>query len=213
MPEIKNIKDVHHTIKKLQESLISSTEILTMFDELIVFIQEIVPLMLEVNSSIIESSNVIPGASETLTNVSKTTEMATSQVLDKLDTVIEYLELLTKQIYDDSSKEIKIETLDKIKDETSEIFFSFQYQDITTQKLDHVNRIITEINNKFSFLFNSFNKIRESSEIASAIINVIENDMNINSKLAIKAENFRNKTEDIIHESKISQEDIDQYFN
>jgi len=211
MDKIKNIDDVMVRLEELKSSLNFSTEIFPLFSDIFLFIKDIIPLMLEANASLRESTKKIPTASESLNDISQATELATNQVLDKLDDITNEMENLKNKISSGTSKKEQIKLLDKMQNETSEIVYAFQFQDITTQKLEHVNRILEAIYDKFMVLFKSFKKLKDNTDLGGQIIRAIENELDMLGDDKTK-EYFDSKTEDVIHQNGFSQEDIDRFF-
>ncbi len=210
MGKMNKLDEVLAKVEKLQESIRLSEDVFPVINDLFRFIKEIIPLMVEVNTFMSQSSMRIPTASENLDSVSKTTEMATNQVLDKLDIITAQLEELRDQIKEEGGSEKSLALIDTITDETTEIIYAFQFQDITSQQLEHVNRILKAIYEKFIFLFESSLKLKENTTLGSNVIDVIEQEVKKN--LDRKHEEFHKKTEDKIHKSNISQDEIDSYF-
>lgn len=211
MIEIKNIDDVLEKIEKMHNSLRLSDEIFPLISDLFLFVKEIIPLMLEVNAFMNNSSKKIPGASENLNNVSKATEMATHEVMDLLDSVSSQLDNLRSRIKDEGASDESLEMVDHISTEASEIVYAFQFQDITSQQLEHVNRILEAIYEKFVNLFESSLKLKDNSVLGKDVVEAIEKEMK--AKNIEDAEDFHKKTEDKMHHrGGISQDAIDKFF-
>lgn len=211
MEKVNSIEDVLKKVEELRTTLKFSDEIFPLISDVFMFIREIIPLMLEANSSIKESTNQLPNATENITNVSKTTEMATNEVLDKLDYIMGKMEVLRNDIKNGGESEGQLAILGDIQDKSSEIIYAFQFQDITTQQLEHVHRILEAIYEKFLTLFNSFNRLKSNSDLGGDVIRAIENELKGSTDKKNK-EYFEKRTEDIIHQSEISQDDIDRFF-
>ena len=210
MNKAKNLDEVLSKVEKLQESMRLSEEVFPVINDLFKFIKEIIPLMVEVNTFMKHSTQKIPSAAENLTNVSKTTELATNQVMDKLDVITAQLEKLRAQIKSEGASEKSLKLVDTITDETSEIIYAFQFQDITSQQLEHVNRILEAIYEKFVSLFQTSLKLKDNTKLGSNVIEVIEQEVEQNIKE--KEQDFHKRTEDKIHKSGISQDEIDNFF-
>ncbi len=208
--QINSIDDVLDKIEEMHKSLRMSDEIFPLISDLFLFIKEIVPLMLEVNTFMKDSSNKIPTASENLNNVSKATEMATHEILNRLDTISEQLNTLKERVTNEGGSEESLQLIEDISSESTEIIFAFQFQDITTQQLEHVNRILEAIYEKFVTLFQSSLKLKDKSILGSDVVAAIENELDADSKR--QSEEFHKKTEDKMHHQGISQDDIDKFF-
>jgi len=204
------IDDVLLKIEDMHKSLRMSDEIFPLISDLFLFIKEIIPLMLEVNSFMKDSSKKIPSASENISNVSKVTEMAAHEVLDRLDIIAEQLSKLKERIKSEGASEDSMAMVDTIANESNEITFAFQFQDITTQQLEYVNRILKAIYEKFTILFQSSLQLKDKSILGNDVVAAIENELNGQNNKA--SEEFNKKTEDTMHRQGISQDDIDKYF-
>ncbi len=208
--QINSIDDVLDKIEEMHRSLRMSDEIFPLISDLFLFIKEIIPLMLEVNTFMKDSSSKIPTASENLNNVSKATEMATNEILNRLDTISEQLSTLKERVKNEGASEESLQLIDDISSESTEIIFAFQFQDITTQQLEHVNRILEAIYEKFVTLFQSSLKLKNKSILGGDVVAAIENELGADSKK--QSEEFHKKTEDKMHHQGISQDDIDKFF-
>jgi len=179
MVEIKSIDDVLKKIEEMHNSLRMSDEIFPLISDLFLFVKEIIPLMLEVNSFMKDSSAKIPTASENLNNVSKATEMAANDVMDRLDDISEKLDGLKNRVKDEGGSNGSISLIDEISAEANEIIFAFQFQDITTQQLEHVNRILEAIYEKFITLFQSSLKLKDKSILGKDVARALEGELGI----------------------------------
>ncbi len=207
---INSIDDVLNKIEQMHKSLRLSDEIFPLISDLFLFIKEIIPLMLEVNAFMKDSSKKIPTASDNLNKVSQATEMATHDILNRLDTIAEQLENLKTRVTNEGASDESIQLIDDISNESNEIIFAFQFQDITTQQLEHVNRILEAIYEKFVTLFNSSLKLKDRSILGEDVVNAIENELSESTQQSSKE--FHKKTEDKMHHQGISQDDIDRFF-
>ncbi len=207
---INSIDDVLLKIEEMHKSLRLSDEIFPLISDLFLFIKEIIPLMLDVNTFMKDSSNKLPTASENLNKVSKTTELATHEILNRLDTISGQLSALKERAEKEGASEESLHLIDDISNESTEIMLAFQFQDITTQQLEHVNRILEAIYEKFVTIFQSSLKIKNRSILGGDVMTAIENELETDRLK--HSEIFNKKTEDKIHHQGISQDDIDKYF-
>jgi chemotaxis regulatin CheY-phosphate phosphatase CheZ len=173
-----------------------------------------IPLLLEANVSIKESTSRIPTATDNINNVSKMTETSTNEVLDSIETITSKLNDLGEMIKSDKSKDEQITQLDDVSNMVNEIIFAFQFQDITTQKLEHTSRILKTVHDKFVALFKSFEKMRDNSELGSEVAKAIEHEFEKEKNKGLEnQEYFEKNTKDIMRQNvEISQEDIDNFF-
>lgn len=82
---VNQIDFILNEIEELKALFILGRRLIPFLEELFNFVREIAPMLDEINKSLKESSNKIPRASDGLTTVTKTTEMATTEILDALD--------------------------------------------------------------------------------------------------------------------------------
>jgi hypothetical protein len=104
--------------------------------------------------------------------------------------------------------------LDEVSDLANEMVFAFQFQDITTQKLEHTSRILKTVYDKFAILFKSFEKMRNNSAIGSDVAKAIESEFStLSAKETHNNDYFEENSKDIMHHNtEISQDDIDSFF-
>jgi chemotaxis regulatin CheY-phosphate phosphatase CheZ len=81
----KQVDSILKQIEELKAIFILGQRVIPLLEELFQFVREIGPMLNEINKSIAESSNKIPKASNQLNNVTKATEIATTEILDTLD--------------------------------------------------------------------------------------------------------------------------------
>ncbi len=82
---IKQIDLLLKEIEELKAIFILGQRVIPFLEELFGFVKEVGPMLEEINKSLEESSNKIPRASSQLHTVTKTTEMATTEILNTLD--------------------------------------------------------------------------------------------------------------------------------
>lgn len=211
MVEMKNIDDVIGKVEKMHESMRLSDEIFPVISDLFSFVKEIIPLMLEVNSFMNHSSKKIPTASENLNNVSKATELATHEVMDLLESVSTQLEDLRNRVKEEGASEKSLSLIDDISVEANEIIFAFQFQDITSQQLEHVNRILEAIYDKFISLYKSSLRLKDKSILGKDVVDALEKELK--DKNIADSNEFHEKTKDKMHhQGGISQDAIDKFF-
>lgn len=209
---VNNIDDVLGKLERMRESIRLSDEIFPVIGDLFMFIKEIIPLMLDINTFMNDGSQKIPTASENITSVSKTTEIAAHEVMNKLDEISEKLDHLKDVVVSGGEHQKSLQLIDEIHNDTGEIMVAFQFQDITTQQLEHVNRILQAIYDRFVSLFNSSLKLKNKSMFGKDVMAAIEGEM-LAGKQKESQEYFEQRTADKIHQNGISQDAIDKLFN
>ena len=181
-------------------------EVIPFLGDLFSFLKNIMPLMSEMNNSLQDSAHKLPTASDRIEDVNKATEYATVEILDALDRISLSLEKLPEME--------KVEQTDRIgtmHEEVENIVNALQFQDITSQKLDHANKILVAIYEKFTTLFASLEETKISTSIGKKVLEAIEEQSDKDARLKSQ-EDFEEKTKDEIHHEEISQDDIDSLF-
>ncbi len=211
MVKVNGIDDLLEKIENLRASLRLSDEILPLVSDMFLFIKDIIPLMLETNAFMRAGTQKLPSATDNLNKVTQTTEMATQEVMDRLEKIIGQLDELKESVKKGTDKETSLKMIDLIQNETADIFYAFQFQDITSQQLEYVNRILKAIYVKFVDLFQSSLKLKANTFLGKDVIAAIEKEL---EKGPIKEElvSFESSTTDYIRQDGISQELIDKYF-
>ncbi len=138
-----------------------SEKIIPFVKNLIDFMREIVPMIESVNRSIAESTNKIPSAANQLNSVTEATEMATTEILDKVDSiaaVIEEMETTLEKL--SAKKEERQKIVDLLK---SEINFTEKQE----QLLDNlvVDQEIDILKDKLVFLQDESYQITMSLQV------------------------------------------------
>lgn len=182
-------------------------EVIPFLGDLFTFLKGIMPLMLEVNHSLQDSAVKLPTATDRINDANKATEVATTDILDSLDRISHSLQELSGLPHE--QQETHINTIDG---EIAGIINALQFQDITSQKLDHANRILNAIYEKFNQLFESLEEARITTAIGHEVLEALEGEVNEEKRAQSQAE-FEDKTKDDIHHQQISQDDIDSLFN
>ncbi len=201
------LDDLLTRVDEMREFFRFGGEVIPFLANLFTFLQGVMPLMLEVSNSIKDSTHKLPTATDRIVDVSNSTELATNEIMDKLDNITEKL----NKIAASDSAEHK-SAINGINDDINGIIYALQFQDITSQKLEHANRILTAIHDKFSALFDSLEAVKSNSDFGSKIISVMDPKEEMEKRQQGSAE-FDKKTVDRIRASSISQDDIDSLFD
>jgi len=181
-------------------------EVIPFLGDLFTFLEKIMPLMSDMNSSLQDSAKTLPTASDRIDDVNKATEFATVEIMDTLDRILVSLDALPG--LEKESQNVSIETM---KDEVANIVNALQFQDITSQKLSHANKILGAIYQKFNTLFASLEEAKASSTIGRQVLEAIEEQVDTDARTQ-EQEDFQEKTKDEIRHVEISQDDIDSLF-
>ena len=139
-----------------------STNITGMFDSLEIISQPIK-----------ESSKNMPVAADHLNKITKQTELATNQILDKLENMTdrdsEALEIIanTKEHLKDGRKDNTVtDAIDKldstINDDLNDVYLimeSLQFQDITSQRIGFITSLIEDVENRLNTLLSALSGV------------------------------------------------------
>lgn len=206
MGEKDSFEEIIDKIEEMRDFFRIGDEIVPFLKDLFKFVQDIIPLLTEATTSISDTRDKIPDATERIIDVNQTTEMATQEILDRLENVSSVVDSLG--LNDDPANAEKVE---KIKDELMNIIYALQFQDITAQKLEHANKILSAIYEKFTDLFEKIKGVRVKTKVGKKVISAIREEME-KEELKTKSEDFQKKTEDEVRHTTVSQEDIDNLF-
>ena len=138
--------------------------------KLVLFIEEVIPLLNLIHSNLHQSTTLIPTASEKLDKVTSATEMATNEVMNIVDNVIERLskmssvigeidDTIDKGITSESVREktaIISEQIDGSQEDLFSIMNALQFQDITTQQINSISSVIDSVQLKLAELLQGF---------------------------------------------------------
>ena len=195
------------TISQIREFFKMGDEITPFLTELFAFLKDLMPLMTEVNQSLHLSTDKLPAASTSISKATTTTEAATFQVMDKLEDITGKLTRLM-----DKQGDQEMDLIQSIQDDIMETMDTLQFQDIAAQQLEHANRILEAIFNRFSSLFESLNRVRMTSKFGQAILEALREET-AEENFEKHSADFHEVTKDIIRNDNVSQDDIDQLFN
>ncbi len=208
MSNEKPVGEIFQKIAEMQDFLRIGDEVIPFLGDLFKFIQDVMPLMSEIQQSFTESSGKIPDAAQRLSDVTEATEMATHEIMDKLESINNGLEQVATKVPEDTKK-----IVENMKNDAMDITFALQFQDITSQKLEHANRILQAINNKFTDLSKNSELIKVKTKVGERIMHELHLGADP-EKTKKDKEMFDNETQDVIREDQnFSQDDIDALFD
>jgi len=206
MPKQDQIDEIMQKIEDIRLFFKMSEEFTPFLSDLFQFLKDMLPLMYDANVSIVESANNLPTASNRINDVNQATEMATQEILDKLEFISTKLDGLTASL--PQEKQGEIET---IQTDVTDIIFALQFQDITAQKLEHANRILKAIYEKFMTLFETAERMRTTSKVGEKVMDDIQEKSSTYER-KLDREKLKQQFTDMVRSEGISQDDIDQYF-
>ncbi|GAB4327876.1 MAG: hypothetical protein Kow0037_01760 [Calditrichia bacterium] len=191
-------------ISALKELFRFGGEIVPFVEELFVFLNDILPLMEGINLSLKETTANMPKAQDRISQASHETEAATKKIMDKLDTINNKLMELSDNIDNEEKKEL----INSIQNDTFDITYALQFQDITAQQLEHAQRILQTIHDKFLKMFRTMNNMDIDDSIKSMILGKVNME-----ELEKESKQISQASEDLIRNQGFSQDDIDKLFN
>ncbi len=205
MKQPTNFSEVFEKITDLKELFQFGEKIIPIFQSLIEFMKDIVPLMENINKSIAESTNKMPSATNQINNVTSATEMATTEILDRVDSISTALINIDNDLTEILKRRAgKKEILDKLK---SEINFNDEQLELLGQLYDQdeIDTFLNSIKEKLSLLNDESYQITLALQVQditsqqlAAVNHLIES---VNDKLASLV--------DDIHNAQLDEKDVD----
>ncbi len=98
MKHISNMSDLFDRLNELKFAFKYGQELIPIIQSIIDFVKETVPLLEDINSSIADSTIKIPKLKDQINNISDATEMATTEILDIVDSISIDISGLEEQI-------------------------------------------------------------------------------------------------------------------
>ena len=105
MKHVSNMTDLFERLNELKVVFRYSEKLIPIIQNLMDFMKETVPLLEDINSSLVESTSKIPKASDQLSNISSATELATTEILDIVDSISIDMERIEKSVKEVKTKE------------------------------------------------------------------------------------------------------------
>jgi chemotaxis regulatin CheY-phosphate phosphatase CheZ len=177
-------------------------------ESVITALQKVITLLDRIKNAIEDSSSKIPNASVQLNTVTEATELATVEILDVLDqmgTKIQNVEdglIECDQIgiSEAQSKKISVmkQTLEELKENTSNITVALQVQDITAQKIGAANHLIESVRRELLNELNYFETAKKKTDEARRFV---EDDHNSPKSFDVNASYMKTAE----HQSKIDE--------
>jgi|WetSurMetagenome_2_1015567.scaffolds.fasta_scaffold62894_4 chemotaxis regulatin CheY-phosphate phosphatase CheZ len=151
-------------IEELKALFIFSKRTVPFIEDIIYFIQEIVPVLQELASSIEVTSEKLPKASKQLSKVTHATEMASTEILNILEHSFVKIQHLQEEVQRDGTmmpglSEKMNSTLEGIKTDNMNIMMALQVQDITSQQIASVNRLMQAVDEGLARLMKHFSDV------------------------------------------------------
>ena len=109
MKHVSNMTDLFERLNELKVVFRYSEKLIPIIQNLMDFMKDTVPLLEDINSSLVESTSKIPKASDQINNISSATELATTEILDIVDSISIDMEKIEKSV-----KEVKVKEEEKL---------------------------------------------------------------------------------------------------
>ena len=149
--------------------------------ELTINLSEMFESLQIISRPIKESTENMPLATDHLSKITKQTELATNQILDKLDAMTardnEALEIIVGEIEklgDSKTGDTIKKTLVKLENAFSsdlndsyEIMESLQFQDITSQRIGFITTLLDGVEHKLNTLLNALGEVTKLKKIVA----------------------------------------------
>jgi chemotaxis regulatin CheY-phosphate phosphatase CheZ len=223
MIEKDDYEEILSRIKHIKSLFAFGEGILPFLEELFVFLREVTPLLNDVSDSIMNTTGRMPDAAIELDAAVEETSDATHRIMESVETILKELDKLEELEAGDSDE--ALESIDDIRTRADSIMNALQFHDIVSQKLVHVRRVLSEIQQKMLQLFTRVYDLDIDKEVRENIlstmgVNVDEFERILQSKIEMddrltgdkpmKAKGDEEEEEDA--SQKFDQSDIDDLF-
>ncbi|MFA7228682.1 MAG: hypothetical protein WC061_06560 [Melioribacteraceae bacterium] len=168
-----SFENIFKKLGDLKDFFVYGQKLIPILHKILDFMHDTVPLLENVNRSIQDSTSKIPKAAMQINSITNANEIATTEILDIVDSMSldisnmqTKLESLKSKIGEDEDLNSILSTIDKINTGVLNITISLQVQDITSQQLSSVNHLIQSIQEKLAALLIEFKEkdIHEAPE-------------------------------------------------
>ncbi len=146
---------MHRASQTTKAHLLVFKQSFTNINRLLDFVANILPSLTKMMEFLPNQKNEIPDAAEKLGKVTETTELATTEILDTVDNIMADLgDVLSDSETPDKTKD----KLNNMNDKLFSIMDALQFQDITSQQIESIKAVLSEINTNLFGLVNNFLK-------------------------------------------------------
>lgn len=111
MKQVSNMSDLFDRLNDLKVVFKYGQKLIPIIQGIIDFMKETVPLLEDINTSIADSTSKIPKAKDQIDNVSSATELATTEILDIVDSVSNDITVLEEDIRKNRERETEKDKL------------------------------------------------------------------------------------------------------
>ena len=149
--------------KATKAHLIVFYQVFPYLENILKFVHTILPTINAMDEFIPDTTDKLPQAAKNLKKVTEATELATTEIMDLVEGVMNKLNQISSR--DDSKEEIK-NLVAESNDDLFNILNALQFQDITSQQIESIKSIIASVNNDMKKLISEFHDLKvENIEI------------------------------------------------
>ena len=148
----KEMENLGSRLDELKSLFSVGEKIIPGIQKLIDFIQEMAPLLVHINQSIEESNSQIPKATDHISDVTNATELATTEILDLIDTIstnsFELAKILNKTLQkEEEGKELLKELAELVSDneKAQELIVKIETKISVSEQKNHISGILDKI--------------------------------------------------------------------
>jgi chemotaxis regulatin CheY-phosphate phosphatase CheZ len=230
---VKNLNEMLVKLKEVDSVFKFGEKMIPVVEGFVSFIGDFLPFVEQISGSIEETRLKIPEASNQLNKVTNATELAMTEVLDKIDEISgqlvsinecmdelierkvvtsELLESLRVHLNGSDEANVLIDKIAEVTVNTDQITMSLQVQDITAQQLAAVNHLIVSVQHKLTTLLNTVDSSISGSDHNLKLDKLPDVHFDANAEYNPKS-NQQSDVDSIIKNEKASQEEIDKLFS
>lgn len=136
-------------IKHIKSLFAFGEGILPFLEELFLFLREVSPMLNDVSESIMNTTGAMPEAAVEIDKAVDQTSDATFRIMDLVENINRQVDALEKV----KSGDIDPASLDSIRSDAHSIINALQFHDIVSQRLIHVRKVLSDIQQKLLTLF------------------------------------------------------------
>lgn len=112
--QTRDITEILNKVNEMRAVFVLGQRAVPFLEEVFFFLKEISPLIDEINSSIRESTVTMPRATSQLQSVSEANELATTEIMDIVDTVLSQLSMLKQHLTTTSASCLRVQESSRV---------------------------------------------------------------------------------------------------
>lgn len=201
-------------IKHIKSLFAFGEGILPFLEELFLFLREVSPLLNDVSESLMNTSGLMPQAATELEAAVDETSDATVRIMDNVEQINKMVELIQQTSAADSDEVLM--ALEQIRASSNSIMTALQFHDIVSQKLIHVKKVLSAVQQKMLALFTRVYQLDIDDDIKANIlqtfgVNLTEFKRVMSTRIEVDA-NMTAQVKKKVEPPKFNQDDIDSLF-